>query len=260
MVYILVFIFGAIIGSFLNVMILRYGTGESVVYCGSRCFSCGKKLSWSELIPLFSFLFQKGRCRECRSKISRQYPIVEAITGIIFTLIFWRFNFQLDFQAGFYQLFTLIFWMLIFSLLIIISVYDFRHQIIPNKVVYLLIFSAFARWLIIERTFADFFGGMSLFIFFGALWFVSKGRWMGFGDAKLALAGGWLLGLWKGVISVFFSFWLGALTGIILLLFSSKKLTLKSRIPFGPFLSLGILIAFLFGEEILKFYLSLTLI
>src|SRR3989339_930062 len=88
----IVFCFGAIIGSFLNVVTLRLGTGESVVSGGSKCFSCGKKLKWIELVPIFSFLIQKGRCRECKSKISLQYPAVEILTGLVFLLIF---NFQL---------------------------------------------------------------------------------------------------------------------------------------------------------------------
>lgn len=247
MFYLFIFIFGTIIGSFLNVVSLRYGTGESVVYAGSRCFSCGKRLSWAELIPIFSFLVQKGRCRNCKSKISWQYPIVEFLTGLLFLVIFLKFfpNFQFN-----------VFYWLIFSLLIIISVYDIRHQIIPNKLVYLFDFLCFSYWFLIDRSVAGFLAGAIFFAFFFLLWFASQGRWMGLGDAKLALGCGWLLGFTNGVIGLLIAFWSGALTGIFLLLFLPKTFKLKSRIPFGPFLALGAIIALLFGNNILRIYLN----
>jgi leader peptidase (prepilin peptidase)/N-methyltransferase len=265
MVLIFVFIFGAIIGSFLNVIILRYNTGESIIYSGSRCFSCGKKLSWYELIPIFSFLIQKGRCRHCGSKISLQYPIVEALTGLIFLLVFWRI-----WGSGFGIFGQLIYYWVIFALFIIISIYDIRHQIIPNGLVYFLIFlslfsfvwdfgnwNLFGNWkLIIENSalIERILSGIAFFGLFGLLWFVSHGRWMGLGDAKMALAIGWLLGSVNGFIAILASFWIGAIFGVFLLLFAPKKFKMKSRIPFGPFLGLGALVAFLFGNNILQIY------
>jgi leader peptidase (prepilin peptidase)/N-methyltransferase len=162
---------------------------------------------------------------------------------------------------------------LVFSLLIIISAYDIRHQIIPNKFVYTLIilslfsiFWNFGHWDLFRNwdleirnsgLFNRFLSGVIFGGFFAALWLVSKGRWMGLGDAKIALAMGWLLGLLNGFIALFSSFWIGAIFGIALLLFAPKKFKLKSRIPFGPFLNLGILIAFLFGNDILQIYLNI---
>ncbi len=248
MIYVFIFIFGLIIGSFLNVVIIRYNTGESIVYSGSRCFSCGKRLSWQELVPIFSFLIQKGRCRQCKSKISFQYPLVEFLTALLFLTGF------LKFFPDFPSVFS--YWV-IASLLIVISVYDFYHQIIPNKIVYLLIFFAFGYWFFIGgATLTGFLAGISFFAFFFLLWFVSRGRWMGFGDAKIALAGGWLLGFINGLVAIFSAFWIGAIFSIFLLLFLPKTFTLKSRIPFGPFLALGIIIAFLFGSIIFKIYLG----
>jgi leader peptidase (prepilin peptidase)/N-methyltransferase len=286
MIYIFLFVFGTIIGSFLNVVILRYNTGESLIFSGSRCFSCGKKLSWYELIPIFSFLIQGGKCRECKSKISLQYPLVEALTGIVFVLIFWKvlnFGFEIwnlfgiwDLEFGILALsrkiiFTIYLW-LVFSLLILIAVYDLRHQIIPNAFVYtLIILSLFAVffetwdlefvwdlgfgiWKLAERIFA----GFGMFAFFGLLWRLSKGQWMGLGDAKLALAIGWLLGFVKGLFALLFSFWFGAALGVFLLLFIPKKFTLKSRIPFGPFLCFGTILALLWGDKFLEVYLRST--
>ncbi len=239
MVYIFVFIFGAIIGSFLNVVALRHNTGEPIIYSHSRCFSCGKKLFWKELIPIFSFIFQKGKCRHCRSNISFQYPFIELLTGLIFLLIFLKFQFT-D-----YGLLIAGYWFIIFSLLIIIAIYDFRHQIIPNKFVYaFIILSLISCFVLHILCLYNFLAGLIFFGFFALLWLVSRGKCMGFGDAKLALGIGWMLGLKSGIFALLFSFWIGALVGILLVLFRKKKYNLKSAVPFGPFLALGSLIAF----------------
>ncbi|MFA5291257.1 MAG: prepilin peptidase, partial [Candidatus Paceibacterota bacterium] len=123
------FFFGLVIGSFLNVVILRYQTGRGLSG-RSGCFSCGKKLNWYELIPILSFFFQRGRCRGCQSKISWQYPIVELLTGLLFALIYWHL-------AGAWP--EVIFYCLIASLLIVITAYDLKHQIIPDQFVFAFI-------------------------------------------------------------------------------------------------------------------------
>jgi prepilin signal peptidase PulO-like enzyme (type II secretory pathway) len=263
MFYIFIFIFGTIIGSFLNVVSLRYGTGESIVYRGSRCFSCGKRLSWVELIPIFSFLIQKGRCRNCSSKISWQYPIVEMLTGVIFVLIAQKiFNSQfLIFNEflilNFQTIFNLIFYWLVASLLIIISVYDIRHQVIPNKLVYLFDFLSFGYWFLMDKSLAGFLAGAAFFAFLFLFWLSSRGRWMGLGDAKIALGCGWLLGFINGAVGLLIAFWSGALIGVFLLLFAPKTFKLKSRIPFGPFLAGGAMAALLFGNDILQIYFNI---
>lgn len=249
MVYIVVFVFGAIIGSFLNVIIYRYNTGGSIIKGGSQCFNCGKKLKWSELIPILSFVIQKGRCRSCRSRISIQYPLVEFFTGIIFVLVF---------QITHYSLLVTGYYFIIFGLLIVIAVYDLKHQIIPNPFVYSFIgFSFFSpiitRYSLLVTDYVSYFlAGLAFFSFFGLFWLVSKGTWMGLGDAKLALGIGWLLGFSKGMVALLFSFWIGAVVSIFLLFLDRKRYNLKSRIAFGPFLILGIIIAFLFGGDIIK--------
>ncbi|OHA12906.1 MAG: hypothetical protein A2909_02135 [Candidatus Tagabacteria bacterium RIFCSPLOWO2_01_FULL_39_11] len=263
-----IFILGAIMGSFLNVVIFRFNTGESIVKTGSRCFSCGKKLKWFELIPILSFLIQKGRCGGCKSKISWQYPIVELITGVIFLLVFLKITGYRLPVTGYYpfnNLPTIIYFWIIFSLLMVISVYDFHHKIIPNKIVYLLIFFSlfsslfdvlgfglgiwglFGAWdfgFEIPKFALSFLTGLFLFAFFALLWLVSRGRWIGFGDAKLAFATGLFLGWPRGLFAVISSFWIGGAIGILLLIFS-KKTTMKSQIPFGPFLALSAFLVFL---------------
>lgn len=235
---IFVFVLGLIIGSFLNVLILRYNTGRSLGGW-SGCLSCQKKLCWYELIPVVSFMWQGGRCRGCRSKISWQYPLVEFFTGIIFSLIYWRF-YLVPGQVLFYWLAA--------AASIFIFVYDWRHLIIPDRAIVFLIVLAVIRAL--------FFGpglieslttGFGLFLVFWLLWYFSGGRWLGFGDAKLVLALGILLGWPASFSALCLAFWSGAIIGLSLIAFSqAKKLlklfrryTMKSELPFAPFLLIG---------------------
>jgi len=261
MAYVLVFIFGAVVGSFLNVVILRYNTGFSPFKGGSKCFSCGKNLRWHELVPIFSFLIQRGRCRGCGSKISWQYPTVELLTGLLFLLFFFNY------RSGTSIIFILYCWVVV-SLLVVIAVYDFRHQIIPNLFVWLFNALAFISVFgILNLEFVSNFefrisdlwprllAGICFFSFFALLWLVSKGRWMGFGDAKLALGLGWMLGPEKTLLALLFSFWLGAIVGLMLMALKSNKFGLKSKIPFGPFLALGSVMALLIDFNIFNLIL-----
>ena len=148
---ILIFIFGAAIGSFLNVVILRLNTGKSIISGRSKCFSCAKKLRWYELLPIVSFVFLRGKCSACKTKISWQYPVVEILTGLIFLQIF---NFQPASPAGGFSIinyFNIVYFWIVFSLLIIIAVYDYRHQIIPNLFVWIFNGLAFLNlWNFLE--------------------------------------------------------------------------------------------------------------
>lgn len=257
-----VFIFGLIFGSFANVVVLRLNTGESLVFKGSRCFFCSRKLSWFENIPLISFLVLQGRCRTCKSRISWQYPAVEFSSGLLFLLLYLKI--LPNFQVLNFVIIALFFW-----LLLVISVYDLHHKIIPNSLVYLasgvsLLFVIVdsGYWNLIPHLLS----GFGLFAFFALLWLISKGRWMGFGDAKLALAIGIMLGWPLSLTALVFSFWLGAFVGIAFLLghrvskliwTPSVQVGLKTQIPFGPFLFTGSLIVFLWGEQLIARYFSL---
>lgn len=249
-----VFVFGAIIGSFLNVVILRLNTGQSIVSGKSKCFNCAKKLKWHELVPIFSFLVLRGRCSSCRSKISWQYPIVEAIAGVLFLGVF---N-LISIQTGFDFLNIIYFW-IIFSILIVIAVYDFYHQIIPELFVWIFNGLAFFGLFFLAGENGLFFNGNNLiagiilFSFFALLWLVSRGRWMGFGDAKLALGIGWFLGMTKGITAITLAFWIGAIVGVALIFLSKNKYGIKSAIAFGPFMILGTAISFFVGERIISF-------
>lgn len=264
------FLLGIAIGSFLNVVILRYNTGLSFADGRSQCFSCGKTLEWYELVPLFSWIVQRGRCRGCKSSISIQYPLVELTTGLLFVALylkyipetFWEFAYMLFFAA-------------IWSLLIVIAVYDVRHKIIPDGIVYAFAIMALIQLFVSVQhgafvysvpSLMNVLAGPLVFLPFYLLWLVSGGTWMGFGDAKLALGIGWLLGPVYGFSAVILAFWIGAVVGISLLLLKqlsksglfhkialslgATTIIIKSELPFAPFLILGILIVYFFHLDV----------
>lgn len=250
--YIAFFIFGTIIGSFLNVVVLRYNTGLSFVKGKSKCFSCGAEIEWYDLIPVLSYMFLGGKCRYCQSRISIQYPIVEFVMGLIFALSFWKIGF-----IGFNLLISLF----LFSLLVAIAVYDFRHKIIPDGMVFL--FAGISLFYLIYHAFVNntfnllfiwnILAGPILFLFFFLIWFISSGRAMGFGDAKLALGVGWFLGISSGISAIILAFWIGAFVSVFMIILqrlkiTHGKLTIKSEIPFAPFI-----ISALFVEFFLNF-------
>ncbi len=267
MITVLVSIFGLIVGSFLNVVILRHGstplainnTGKSVFKGRSRCFACGHVLEWHELIPLISFFMQKGRCRSCGAFISWQYPIVEFLTAMVFLLIWLKIPSNFQFSIFSFQLLGFGIWYLIFCLLVVISVYDFRTKIIPDRFVYPLIALSIGYAFLFARAtfFADAIAAISAAAFFTLLWLISRGRWIGFGDAKLTLGIGFFLGWPLIMVALLAAFWSAALVGVGLV--ALKGYTRKSEIPFGPFLALSASTAFLIGEKILLWYGGIVL-
>ncbi|MBC8464837.1 MAG: prepilin peptidase [Parcubacteria group bacterium] len=268
--YVAVFIFGTIIGSFLNVLILRRGTGRSVVKDRSACWTCGKMLRWYELVPIVSYGVLRGKCARCKASVSPQYPIVEFLTGTLFTLGAWSMIDMFFLPVwGIVSLALLL--AVIISLSVMMTVYDIRHTIIPNAWVYIfavssLVYTAVSH-LATYGTFVqwsvwDMMAGPILAIPFAALWFFSKGKAMGLGDAKLALGIGWLLGLMEGLSAIILGFWIGAIISVGLIsmhkakgLFGTgKRFTMKSEIPFGPFLLLGMFVVFFFHIQALYLF------
>jgi prepilin signal peptidase PulO-like enzyme (type II secretory pathway) len=264
-IFVFIFIFGTIIGSFLNVVIYRFNTGMKIASGRSICMTCNKTLRWYELIPLFSFLIQSGKCRRCAMRISHQYPLVEFSTGLIFVLLVYKFLPIINISFYFF-VFLLIFFAFIFSLLIVISFYDLRHKIIPDKLVYIFIFISFLSIflslspggpLFILPTLSHLIAGPLLALPFVLLWYFSGGRLMGLGDGKLILGLGWMLGLSAGLFSVIISFWLGTIVSLLLIILSKrisflklKNVNLKTEIPFAPFLIFSAVITFLFELDI----------
>lgn len=259
LVFIFIFLLGTIIGSFLNVVIFRFNTGKTLVNGRSICMSCNKTLNWYELIPLFSFLIQSGKCRKCASAISNQYPLVEFGTGLVFALIAFHFLPILSLSYGTY-IFLVTLFSFIFSILIVVTVYDIRHKIIPDQLVYMYAAVSFLSIFINQTGLGSFFSipslmqvmiGPLLALPFALLWLASRGRWMGLGDAKLILGIGWMLGPALGLCATILSFWIGSLVALGLMLFSKNKMNMNTQIPFAPFLILSAFIVFLFHLDII---------
>lgn len=264
----MVFIFGAIVGSFLNVVIYRFHTGRSL---GGRshCMSCGTGLCWYELIPLISYLSQRGHCRTCSAWVPVRYVAVEFLTAVLFLLAWNIFGeIPLLFLGYLYLL----------SVLVVIFVYDIRHTIIPDELVLLLLAGA-GYILGVEMYIGNIevmdlalhlVAGVASALFLASFWFFSGGRWMGLGDAKLIFPLALIAGPYESVSVMVLSFWIGALVSLILLglqrilripslralcskvsiVKSVGYFTMKSEIPFAPFLILGFVIAHFFHVDI----------
>jgi leader peptidase (prepilin peptidase)/N-methyltransferase len=252
-------ILGTIVGSFLNVVIYRFNTGKTLGG-RSKCMACRKVLSWYELVPLFSFLVQRGRCRNCRTKLSMQYFFVELLTGVGFALVALKYS---DTAVTLGVLPSLVFGFTLIAVMMVITVYDIRHLIMPDIFVFSFIGMAVLQLFIPILAGGDawftlpswqaLFAGIMIPLPFFILWLVSKGRWIGFGDIKFMIGMGFLLGLGLGATAVIFSFWLGTICIIIAYIFFAIRHMLSTRslagfdfqriigkeIPFAPFLILA---------------------
>jgi prepilin signal peptidase PulO-like enzyme (type II secretory pathway) len=270
-----IFILGTLIGSFINVVALRYNSGLSVYNDRSKCFNCNNELSWYELIPIISYIVLRGKCKTCKSSVSLQYPIVEFLTGVVFVAIALRQYSLWYFYSGFsngltYSILFFVYYCVVFSLLMVVSIYDIKHKIIPDIFSYTFIILAVLKLLlffyckyklstpITNMDILDLFAPLIYFTPFALLWLISGGRWIGFGDAKLAFGVGALLGFVLGSSAIVLSFWLGAAYGVFAVLrgrFSvdpAKKLGMSSEVPFAPFMILALFIVFLTRIDILS--------
>jgi len=261
LIYFFIFLFGLVVGSFLNCLIYRLALPSfSFKNLGglrgrSYCPYCKHTLAWQDLIPIFSFLILRGKCRYCQNPISWQYPLVELATGILFVLVI-NYTF-----LGF--LFS-IFYFLISFFLIIIFVYDLKYYIIPDKIIYPAIIIAFfynIYQLTIgnqQLTISNFLSALGAALFFLAIVLISGGKWMGLGDFKLAFFMGLFLGWPKILVALFLAFLIGAIIGLGLVLSGKKRL--QSEVPFGPFLITGTFISLFWGQNIINWYLNFLII
>lgn len=262
--FIIVFlvIFGLIVGSFLNVVILRMHKGRSFFSGRSQCFSCSYKLGVPDLVPLLSFAWLRGKCRKCKSFTSWQYPIVEFLTAFLFGFIGFE---MIDEGSSLWEVLSAISLLGVFSCLIVILAYDFKHYIIPNVTLVVLgfftvLFHLFSFIGVDTFEFEEVLillgcGFLSSLAFYFLL-FISKGKWMGGGDVKFIFLIGLLVGFPEILVALFLSFVIGALVGIVLMAVNMKKF--KDEVPFAPFLILGASIAFFYGEQIADKYESLV--
>lgn len=242
--YIMIFLIGISIGSFLNVCIYRIPNKEDIVFERSHCMSCGNVLKWYELIPLFSFLVQGGKCRNCKTKLSAQYPLIELLNGLIYVWIFMAKGFQPE----------SILFCICASVLIVISVIDWRTYEIPfgcNIIIGILgivrVFLNLAHWY---DYVIGFFAVSGLFLI---IYWITKGRGIGGGDIKLMAAAGLLLG-WQNIL---LSLMIGSIAGSVIHL-ALMKIQGKDRVlAFGPYLAFGIFISMLYGNDIITWYLGM---
>ncbi|HZK44484.1 MAG TPA: prepilin peptidase [Syntrophomonadaceae bacterium] len=239
----LIFIFGLIIGSFLNVLIYRIPRRESIIWPGSHCAECGHKLSYKDLVPLFSYIFSKGKCRYCGNQIHYTYPLVEIITAVVFVLIFIN---------GGLSVWTLVGWIFI-SLLIVASFTDISAGIIPDLLTYPGIILGLALSFFTIGIKLALIGSISFSLVFFLIVVLSKGG-MGGGDVKLAA----VIGAFVGPSGSFLVFVLASLLAMlwVIPLLIKNRATRKTAIKFGPFLAIAAGLAYIYGSKILSSYLS----
>jgi leader peptidase (prepilin peptidase)/N-methyltransferase len=290
--FVVLFVGGLIIGSFLNVLALRYKPEQALLdvqQIGGRsmCMTCKKSLKWYELVPLFSFIVQGAKCRHCRHAISWQYPVVEFLTGFLtasVSIFFYNYyNIQQVLVTGspvwpFYAFIGA--WLLVTYAFIVTSIIDIRYTILPDQItIFIAIFAALT--VILKASFPAIFmyGGsfagpystalghfanplmsslVAAIIGFGLFALIitaTKGRGMGMGDLKIAIPIGLLVGYPDVLLSLGFAFIVGSLFAISLLFFGLKKM--KDGVPFGPFLAVGMYLALFYGETFLRWYFSL---
>jgi prepilin signal peptidase PulO-like enzyme (type II secretory pathway) len=253
------FIYGICIGSFLNVLIWRLPR-EETIKGRSQCPKCNHQLSWYDLVPVLSYAVQGGQCRYCRAKISPRYAIIEIITGLLFALMLWNsFPLELNNIAAWLVIARVA---LVTVICIVVFVVDLEHYLILDRVVYPGI-ALMLTLIIIQSLVANNFGILAsgllaaflAFAVFWTLWFLSRGRWMGFGDVKFVGFMGLALGLPGIFVALFLSFTIGAVIGLLLIAFGGKEM--GSKIPFGTFLSFATVLTMFYGTALWSMYWSL---
>jgi len=238
-------ILGLIVGSFLNCTALRLIKNEQFISGKSKCPSCKHDLGVLDLIPVFSFILLKGKCRYCKKRISIQYVLVEILTGILFLLTYLYLN-------------NIIFWLFIISIFTIIFIVDLKTFIIPDKILIPTILISLFYVVLFQGDIVNRLIGAGIwFLFFLTINVFSKGKWMGFGDVKLAILLGFLVSWPNILVAMFLSFFLGAIIGIGLILVKNEGM--KTEVPFAPFLITGTIIAVFLGDVLINWYLSLIL-
>ncbi len=241
--YIIIFIYGIIIGSFLNVCIYRIPKGENIAKVRSHCMNCGYQLKWYDLIPLFSYLCLGGKCRKCKMHIAVQYPLVEFANGILYLLVFAVNGFQIS--SFLYCLAT--------SALMVLSVIDFRTFEIPFGInVFIFVLGIIQVITDYENWMEYLIGFFTVSTFMWIVIWLTKGNGFGGGDMKLMAAAGLLLG-WKRIL---LSFLIGCIIGSICHVIRMKITKEDHVLAFGPYLSIGIFLSMLWGETWIQWYLQ----
>lgn len=246
---VLFFLYGIIIGSFLNVCIYRIPLNETIVTTPSHCMSCNHRLAWYDLFPLFSYLFLGGKCRYCKAKISFQYPLVEFLNGAVYLLTYLNLGVG-DIKQTLFTFIICIF----FSALIVLSGIDIKYQLIPDKINLFILILGIIVFILDIKNWPEHIIGM--FIVSVPMFILLLLGGMGGGDMKLYFAAGLLIGWKNALLSVCIASILAALASIVLLALKKAKDGGKTRIPFGPFIALSMPIVIFWGNDIINWYLT----
>ncbi len=240
---IIIFLYGIVIGSFLNVCIYRIPKKESIVVVRSHCMSCGYQLKWYDLIPLFSWLVYGGKCRKCKAKISVQYPLIEGLNGAFYVLIFLKYGLSVE---------TLLY-SLMFSALLTLSVIDFRTYEIPLGINIFILTLGLIRVATDLTNWSDYvIGFLCVSIVLYLIYLVTKGAAIGGGDVKLMAVCGLVIG-WKNIILAFL---LGCIIGSVCHLIRMKVSKEGHVLAMGPYLSIGVFLTAMWGKEMIAWYLG----
>ncbi len=241
MLYIIVFLYGIVIGSFLNVCIYRIPEQQDIVKVRSHCMSCGYQLKWYDNIPLLSYICLGGKCRKCKTKLSVQYPLIEALNGILYVVIFYVNGVSVE--SLLYCLLT--------SALITLSIIDLRTYEIPFGINLFILALGLIRVCLDYRNWIDYgIGFLAVSGFLYLLYVLSKGRAIGGGDIKLMAVCGLLLG-WKLIV---LSFFVGCIIGSVIHVIRMRLSDADHVLAMGPYLSLGVFICMLWGDAFLNWY------
>lgn len=235
--------FGLFFGSFFGVLIDRIPRGESILWGRSHCDFCKKPLRWFELIPVVSFIMQRGRCKRCKKRLSASYPAIELATALLFILIVLLSPLPIiDF--------------VLFPCLLLLFVTDLKYEILPDVWIGVACIAAITRLIFLTGISGDLLpyllSAVGAMVFFWSIWAITHGKGMGFGDVKLAFFIGLLLGYPLTLIGLFGAFLTGAIVGVILIIAAKKRM--KSHVPFGPFLLASTLVVFLFAQPFLSLW------
>jgi leader peptidase (prepilin peptidase) / N-methyltransferase len=254
-------LFGLIFGSAINAIVWRLYVGRSWVHGRSECSECGHALQAKDLVPVLSWLALGGKCRYCRKPI-KDHPIVELVTAILFGLSTWELLGAYG-PTGAEPTVRWVFWLVVLVLLIVLAVYDARWLILPDKIMLPLIVVALVYSVAMaslthstQVLLGPLLAGVMAGGVFYAIVYFSKGRAMGGGDIKLALVMGLLLGLKGTLVAMLVAFNTAAIVGIVMIALRRRKR--NDQIPFGPFLVGGTVVAFLYGQQLVAWYLSLN--
>lgn len=248
----LLFILGTAVGSFINVVVDRTTAGVSFLGLSrSYCDHCRATLSTVDLIPIVSFVTLGARCRFCKKPISWQYPIVEAITGVLFVVAFLSLA-----NASQLSLINLFYFLFLIGILIVVAVVDFKYSLIPTTFVYVAaLFSLVYNYFLLPSAIFinHVLSAFAAAVFFLLIVLATRGRGMGEGDIIFAFLIGMVLGFEKTLVSLMLSFLIGALVALLMVAVGRKKF--GETVPFAPFLALGLLISLFWGEQVISWYL-----